>query len=46
MKKDRQAEDTTNDWLQLLDETSPIDMLASWSDSEPHSRKKYDRRID
>ena len=33
MKKDRQAEDTTNDWLQLLDETSPIDMLASWSDS-------------
>ena len=45
-EKDRQAEDTTNDWLQLLDETSPIDMLASWSDSEPTQSQKYDRRID
>ena len=40
MKKDRQAKDTTNDWLQLLDETSPIDMLASWSDSEPTQAQK------
>ena len=39
-EKDRQAEDTTNDWLQLLDETSPIDMLASWSDSEPTQSQK------
>lgn len=39
-KKDRHTKDTTNDWLQLLDETSPIDMLASWSDSEPTQSQK------
>lgn len=27
-------------WLQLLDETSPIEMLASWSESEPTDHQK------
>jgi len=32
--------DNTDEWLQLLDETSPIDMLASWSGSEPTQSQK------
>ncbi|WP_105992584.1 replication initiation and membrane attachment family protein [Staphylococcus simulans] len=28
-------------WYQLLDETSPVDMLTSWSDSEPTPSQKY-----
>ena len=30
----------TEAWLKLLDETSPIDMLASWSGSEPTQSQK------
>ena len=30
----------------INEKTSPIDMLASWSDSEPTQSQKYDRRID
>ncbi|HLR19835.1 MAG TPA: DnaD domain protein [Staphylococcus sp.] len=28
-------------WLKQLEETSPIDMLASWSESEPTTQQKY-----
>ncbi|UDI78063.1 DnaD domain protein [Staphylococcus taiwanensis] len=28
------------DWLELLEQTSPIDMLASWSESEPTFQQK------
>ncbi|MCG7338477.1 DnaD domain protein [Staphylococcus sp. ACRSN] len=28
-------------WLQQLEETSPIDMLASWSESEPTAQQKF-----
>lgn len=31
---------TDNNWLQLLEETSPIDMLTSWSGSEPTFQQK------
>src|SRR5699024_7687240 len=31
----------SNHWLKQLDETSPIDMLASWSESEPTTQQKY-----
>lgn len=36
-----QSEITSDDdWLNLLEETSPIDMLASWSESEPTASQK------
>ena len=35
-------ENDTEQWLQLLEQTSPIDMLASWSESEQHCLKEYD----
>ncbi len=35
-----QNQNHTENWLTLLDETSPIDMLASWSDSEPTQSQK------
>ncbi|MGO3727031.1 MAG: replication initiation and membrane attachment family protein, partial [Staphylococcus carnosus] len=28
-------------WFELMDSTSPIDMLASWSKSEPTLKQKY-----
>ncbi|POA01675.1 helicase DnaB [Staphylococcus massiliensis CCUG 55927] len=34
------SEDGMAAWFELLDETSPIDMLASWSESEPTIRQK------
>lgn len=33
-------ENDTEQWLQLLEQTSPIDMLASWSESEPTLSQK------
>lgn len=36
-----QSENENNDWLKQLEETSPIDMLASWSESEPTMQQKY-----
>lgn len=33
--------DDSKNWLKQLDETSPIDMLASWSESEPTTQQKY-----
>lgn len=36
-----QPSDASNNWLKQLDETSPIDMLASWSESEPTTQQKY-----
>lgn len=33
-------ENDTEQWLQLLEKTSPIDMLASWSESEPTLSQK------
>lgn len=40
-KKNNITEDDSNHWLKQLDETSPIDMLASWSESEPTTQQKY-----
>lgn len=37
--KDKQSE--SSHWLEQLEETSPIDMLASWSESEPTPQQKY-----
>ena len=31
---------SNDDWFQLLEETSPVDMLASWSESEPTFQQK------
>ncbi|MCI2947744.1 DnaD domain protein [Staphylococcus caledonicus] len=31
---------SNQEWLELLDKTSPIDMLASWSESEPTFQQK------
>src|SRR5699024_12812014 len=39
-KKNNITEDDSNHWLKQLDETSPIDMLASWSESEPRSEER------
>ncbi|WP_436859810.1 replication initiation and membrane attachment family protein [Staphylococcus caeli] len=30
-----------DNWLQQLEQTSPIDMLASWSESEPTTQQKF-----
>lgn len=40
-EKNNITEDDSNHWLKQLDETSPIDMLASWSESEPTTQQKY-----
>ena len=34
------SQPTSIDWFQLLEETSPVDMLASWSESEPTFQQK------
>ncbi|MEB7746787.1 DnaD domain protein [Staphylococcus equorum] len=36
-----QDEEKSVNWLKQLEETSPIDMLASWSESEPTTQQKY-----
>lgn len=36
-----QDEEKSVTWLKQLEETSPIDMLASWSESEPTTQQKY-----
>ena len=30
----------SDEWFELLEQTSPIDMLASWSESEPTISQK------
>lgn len=35
------TESKQQQWLQQLEETSPIDMLASWSESEPTAQQKF-----
>lgn len=35
------SESEQQHWLQQLEETSPIDMLASWSESEPTAQQKF-----
>ncbi len=39
-KEDKDPENDTDAWLDLLEQTSPIDMLASWSESEPTLSQK------
>src|SRR5699024_10377698 len=36
-----QPSDASNNWSKQLDETSPIDMLGSWSEYEPTTQQKY-----
>ncbi|PTJ65012.1 helicase DnaB [Staphylococcus saprophyticus] len=36
-----ETESENDSWLKQLEETSPIDMLASWSESEPTTQQKY-----
>ncbi|MBO1198483.1 replication initiation and membrane attachment family protein [Staphylococcus simiae] len=39
-KEDFNPQDNLEDWFELLEQTSPIDMLASWSESEPTISQK------
>ncbi|EHJ06919.1 replication initiation and membrane attachment family protein [Staphylococcus simiae] len=38
--EDFNPQDNLEDWFELLEQTSPIDMLASWSESEPTLSQK------